>query len=165
MRGGGKTSVARLLSEKLKKEFVDIDALIEAREGMSIADTVEKRGWDYFRDRESEVVAEIAKRKDIIISTGGGVIQRPENIAALKENGLLIFLNTPAEILAERIGHDPGRPHLTEATSTKEEVEIVLAERKKLYEAAADEIIQDTDMTLEQKLAEVHKRLERRGIL
>ena len=165
MRGGGKTSIARLLSEKSKKEFVDIDALIEAREGMKIADTVRKRGWEYFRDRESEVVGEAAKRKDIIISTGGGVIQRPGNIAALKENGLLIFLNTPAEILAERIDHDPGRPHLTEATSTKEEVEIILAERKKLYEAAADEIIQDTDMTLEQKLAEVQKRLERRGIL
>lgn len=165
MRGGGKTSVARRLSEKLGKEFVDIDDLIEVREGMKIAETVEKRGWEYFRDRESEVVEEVAKRKGIIISTGGGVIQRPENIAALKENGLLIFLNAPADILADRIDHDPGRPQLTEASSTKEEVETVLAERKKLYEAAADEIVQDVDMTLEQKIGEVLKRLERRRIL
>ncbi len=165
MRGGGKTSVARLLSEKLKKEFVDIDELLEAREGMTIAETVEKRGWEYFRDRESEIVEEVAQRKDIIISTGGGVIQRPENIAALKENGLLIFLNTPAEILAERIDHDPGRPHLTSAASTKEEVEVILEERKKLYEAAADEIIQDVDITLDEKLVEVLKRLERRKIM
>ena len=164
MRGGGKTSVAKLLSEQLKKEFVDIDDLIEEREGMKIADTVERRGWEYFRDRESEVVADVAKRKDVIISTGGGVIQRPENIAALKENGLLIFLNTPAEILAERIDHDPGRPHLTEAASTQEEVEVILEERKKLYEAAADEIIQDVDITLDEKVAEVLKRLARRKI-
>ena len=165
MRGGGKTTVARLLSKELKKEFVDVDDLIEEREGMKISETVLKRGWEYFRDRESEVVEEVAKRKDIIISTGGGVIQRPENIAALKENGLLIFLNTPAEILADRIDHDPGRPHLTEATSTKEEVEIILAERKKLYEAAADEIIQDVGMSLEEKFAEVLKRLEKRHII
>src|SRR3989338_5548611 len=165
MRGGGKTTVARLLSGELKKEFVDIDDLIEEREGMKISETVEKRGWEYFRDRESEVVGEVAQRKDIIISTGGGVIQRPENIAASKENGLLIFLNTPAEILAERIDHDPGRPHLTDASSTKEEVEAVLEERKKLYEAAADEIIQDVDITLDEKVSEVRKRLERRKIL
>lgn len=165
MRGGGKTSVARSLSEKLSKEFVDVDDLIEEREGMKIAETVEKRGWEYFRDRESEVVEEIAKRKDIIISTGGGVIQRPENIAALKENGLLIFLNAPADILAERLDHDPGRPHLTDATSTREEVETILAERIRFYEAAADEIIQDVDITLEQKVKEVFKRLERRGII
>jgi len=165
MRGGGKTSVARHLSEALTKEFVDTDDLIEEREGMKIAETVVKRGWEYFRDRESEVGDEVAKQQGIIISTGGGVIERPENIAALKENGIIIFLNAPADVLAERLDQDPGRPHLTDAVSTKEEVEIILAERKKLYEAAADEIIDDKNLSLEEKVAEVLKRLERRGIL
>ena len=165
MRGGGKTAVGRALAEKTKKELVDVDDLIEEREGMKIAETVAKRGWEYFRDRESEVVAEVAGRKDTVISTGGGVIQRPENIAALKENGVLVFLNAPADILAERLEHDPGRPPLTNASTVKEEVDIVLAERKKLYEAAADEIVIDTNMTLDEKIAEVLKRLERRGVL
>ena len=165
MRGGGKTTVGRLLAQKLNKELIDIDELLEEREGMKIAETVEKRGWEYFRDRESEIVAEVGKRKDTIISTGGGVIERPENVAALKDNGVLVLLNAPADILAERLAHDPGRPALTNAASAREEIETVLAERKKLYEAAADEIIMDTNLTLEQKTAEVLKRLERRGIV
>ncbi|HXK39116.1 MAG TPA: 3-phosphoshikimate 1-carboxyvinyltransferase [Candidatus Paceibacterota bacterium] len=165
MRGGGKTTVGRVLAQKLNKELIDIDELLEEREGMKIAETVEKRGWEYFRDRESEIVAEVGKRKDTIISTGGGVIERPENVAALKDNGVLVLLNAPADILAERLAHDPGRPALTNAASAREEIETVLAERKKLYEAAADEIIMDTNLTLEQKTAEVLKRLERRGIV
>ncbi|MDO8552335.1 MAG: 3-phosphoshikimate 1-carboxyvinyltransferase [bacterium] len=165
MRGGGKTTVGRLLAQKLNKELIDIDDLIEEREGMKIAETVQKRGWEYFRDRESEIVSEVGKQKDTIISTGGGVIERPENVAVLKENGILIFLNAPADILAERIEHDPGRPALTNAASTREEIETVLAERKKLYEAAADEIVMDTNLTLEQKTEEVLERLERRGIV
>jgi len=165
MRGGGKTTVGRILAQKLNKELIDIDELLEEREGMKIAETVEKRGWEYFRDRESEIVAEVGKRKDTIISTGGGVIERPENVAALKDNGVLVLLNAPADILAERLAHDPGRPALTNAASAREEIETVLAERKKLYEAAADEIIMDTNLTLEQKTAEVLKRLERRGIV
>ena len=165
MRGGGKTTVARALSEKLGKKFVDVDEMVEEREGMTITETVEKRGWEYFRDREAEIVEEVAKRKNIIISTGGGVIQRPENIAALKENGLIIFLRAPAELLAERIERDAARPNLTEATSTRDEVEMILAERDKLYEAAADQIINDADFTVEEKVAEVIKRLEKRGVM
>src|SRR3989344_3281837 len=110
MRGGGKTTVGRLLAQKLNKKLIDIDELLEEREGMKIAETVEKRGWEYFRDRESEIVAEVGKRKDTIISTGGGVIERPENVAALKDNGVLVLLNAPADILAERLARDPGRP-------------------------------------------------------
>jgi shikimate kinase len=132
---------------------------------MKISETVQKRGWEYFRDRESEIVAEVGKRKDAIISTGGGVIEWPENVAALKENGVLVLLNAPADILAERLANDPGRPPLTDATSEREEIETILAERKKLYEAAADEIVMDTDLTLEQKTEEILKRLERRGVI
>ncbi len=165
MRGGGKTTAGKILAEKMGKEYADVDELIEAREGMKIAETVEKRGWEYFRDRESEVVEEVAKRKGLIVSTGGGVIQRPQNIAALKENGILVFLNAPADVLASRVGEDPNRPALTDAPSMEAEMEEVLSERKKLYEAAADIIIQDVDLTLEQKVAEVQKQLEKRHIL
>jgi len=165
MRGGGKTTVARHLSERLGKKLADLDGLVEKEEGMPISEMVEKFGWEYFRDRESEAVKRVAKQKDLIISTGGGVINRPENIAALKQRGMLIFLSSPAKALARRIDKDEGRPRLTEAATTLREVEVVLAERKKLYEAVADEIIDDTKLTLEQKVAEVLKRLERRHIL
>ena len=132
---------------------------------MGITDMVKKFGWEYFRDRESEIVKTAAMQKDLIISTGGGVINRPENIAALKQRGILIFLSSSAKTLARRIDNDEGRPRLTEAASTLAEVEAILAERKKLYEAAADEIINDEGLTLDQKVEEVMQRLKRRNIL
>src|SRR3989344_2341389 len=165
MRGGGKSTIARLLSERLGKKLADLDATVEKEEGISITDMVEKFGWEYFRDRESEAVKKVTRQKDVIVSTGGGVINRPENIAALKQRGILIFLSSSAKTLARRIDKDEGRPRLTEAATTLAEVEAVLAERKKLYEAAADEIINDEGLTLEGKVAEVLKRLERRHIL
>ncbi len=165
MRGGGKSTVAKVLSEKLGKKLADLDAMVEKEEGMSITDMVKKFGWEYFRDRESEIVKEVARKKDLIISTGGGVINRPENIAALKQRGILVFLSSTAKTLARRIDKDDGRPRLTEAATTLAEVEAVLAERKKFYEASADEIINDEGLTLDQKVEEVMQRLKRRNIL
>ena len=165
MRGGGKSTVAKHLSEKLGKRLADLDAMIEKQEGMSIPEIVEKYGWEYFRDRESEIVRKITRLKDTVISTGGGVINRPENIAALKQRGVLIFLSTPAKVLARRLDMDQGRPRLTEAANTLAEVEAVLAERRRLYETVADEIVDDTNLSLEEKVEEVMRRPKVRGIM
>lgn len=165
MRGGGKTTVGRLLAETLRREFVELDELIEKRAGMSIPDIVEKYGWDYFRDRESEVVQVVSQKHGAIISTGGGVITRPENMAALKENGFLIFLSTPAEILASRIEHDLNRPALTDAASAEEEIKTVLAERKRLYESVADVIIKADSLSPEEKENIILQELKKRRII
>ncbi|OGG57590.1 3-phosphoshikimate 1-carboxyvinyltransferase [Candidatus Kaiserbacteria bacterium RIFCSPHIGHO2_01_FULL_55_17] len=166
MRGGGKSSVAKLLSEKLGRKFLDLDAMVESQEGMGIPEVVEKYGWGYFRDRESEIVKKAAKQKNAIISTGGGAIGRPENIAALKQRGIVVFLSAPADTLARRIDSETGkRPRLTQAGSTLEEVEAVLAEREKFYETVADIVIDDTGMGLEEKLGEVLKRLEKHRVI
>ena len=165
MRGGGKSTVAKLLSEKLGLRLADLDAMVEKQEGISIPEIVEKYGWEYFRDRESEIVRKVARMKDTVVSTGGGVINRPENIAALKQRGVLIFLSSPAKVLARRIEKDTGRPRLTEAATTLKEVEDVLAERKRLYETVADEIIDDTHLSLEGKVEEVMRRIKARGIV
>ena len=165
MRGGGKSTIAKHLSEKLGKRLADLDEMIEREEGMNITEIIEKFGWEYFRDREAVIVRKAARLKDTVISTGGGVIGRPENIAALKQRGILIFLSSSAKTLTERILNDGGRPRLTEAATTLEEVESVLAERKKLYETVADEIIDDTELPLDEKVGEVMRRLQIRGIV
>lgn len=166
MRGGGKSSVAKLLSKKLNMKLADLDGMVENQEGMDIPEIVERYGWSYFRDRESEAVTKVSRMRDTIASTGGGVINRPENIAALKNRGIMIFLSSPAETLAQRIDSEQGkRPRLTEAGTTLDEVEAILAERKKLYEAVADEVIDDTGMTLEEKVEEVLRIVHARGII
>lgn len=165
MRGGGKSTVAKHLSERLRLRVADIDSMIEKQEGMSIPEIVERYGWEYFRDRESEVVQKVSRLKDTVVSTGGGVINRPENIAALKQRGILIFLNAPAERLLSRLEGDTSRPRLTDSRSALSEMKAILAERKRLYETVADETIDDTTLTLEEKVEEVVRRLRKHHIV
>src|SRR3989338_8486532 len=74
MRGSGKSTIARLLSKRLKKEHVELDVLIERQAGMSIQDIVEKNGWEYFRDLETKLVKEVSANDGAVVSTGGGIV-------------------------------------------------------------------------------------------
>lgn len=144
MRGSGKTTVAKLLAQKLNKEYLELDDILVGKVGMTIPEIVEKHGWDYFRDKESEIVQEVSLYQDKVISTGGGIVIRPQNIEALKKNGVLVLLKAQIETLLSRIGNDANRPFLTNKKTRREEIEELLKQRKKLYEQASNEII-DTD--------------------
>ncbi len=143
-RGTGKSAVARLLAEKLGRQQVSLDDEIAEREGRSIPEIVADRGWEYFRDVESAVLAEAAGRDDLVLDTGGGAILRPANVQALLKNGILFWLQASPATICSRICHDTGRPALKQGKTFLEEVEEVLAERTPLYHAAADfEIVTD----------------------
>jgi len=144
MRGSGKTTVGKLLAKKMNKQYLELDDLIAKKLGMKIPAIVEKKGWSYFREKESEVAQEVALHADKIISTGGGIVIKDVNIKVLKKNSVFIFLNASAKTLVKRIGEDSNRPFLTKAKSRQEDIENVLKERMKLYKKAADYLI-DTD--------------------
>src|SRR3989338_7128109 len=93
MRGSGKTTVAKLLSRKLNKEYIELDELIVEKVGMSIPKIVKKFGWDYFRHQESDIAEKVSSYNDKIISTGGGIVSKSKNIETLKKNGILILLS------------------------------------------------------------------------
>ena len=99
MSGCGKSTLGKLAAEKLGKTFVDTDAEIIKRIGMSIADYFAAYGEDSFRKVESEVVQEISTQNNLVISTGGGVIKNPENIRWLKGNGTVIWIQRDPELL------------------------------------------------------------------
>ena len=143
-RGTGKSAVGALLAARLGMPCIAMDALIVERAGMSIPDMVAQRGWPAFRELESAVARELSRRDDIIIDTGGGVIERHENIAALRVNGLLIWLKASVETIIARIQGDIQRPSLTGGRSFTDEVADVLARRAPLYRSAAHHEI-DTD--------------------
>ena len=165
MRGSGKTTVARLLSRRLGREYVDLDVLVERKAGMSILEIVKKHGWDYFRDMESDMVREVSARNGAVISTGGGIVTRTKNIEAIKTNGLCIFLKAPVEVLMRRIAEDDSRPALTSAATPKEEMEKLLADRAHLYEAAADETIDSGKDAPDEAVREIMLKLKARGII
>lgn len=152
MRGAGKTTIAKLLSKKLHKEVIETDDLVAKKAKTTIAKIVATFGWDYFRNLESEVIQEICKQDNIIISCGGGVVVKPKNIDALKQNGKIFWLQISVAALLKRIGNDKKRPSLT-GRPQKEDMEIVLKQRFDLYKNAADKII-DTEKLSKKEVAE-----------
>lgn len=164
MRGSGKTTVAKLLSEKLNKQYVELDELIVKKVGLTIPKVVEKYGWDFFRDKESEVVQEVSLQTGKVISTGGGIVTRPENIDVLKKNGFFVLLNASAETLLKRVGDDLNRPFLTNGQNRKEEVGSLLQERKNLYEQAVDQVIETDHLNPDEVTDRIISRLRRANI-
>jgi len=152
-RGTGKSHVGRLLAERLSFPYVSIDKAIVSRAGMSISEIVDQFGWQGFRDRESLEVKEIAVWDNIVIDTGGGVVERPENIESLRENGCLIWLKASVATIVGRIEGGKDRPALTDGKSFTEEVTEVLERRTPLYRKAALHEI-DTDGIAPDEIAE-----------
>lgn len=136
-RGTGKSVVGKIVADRLKMQCVSMDARIVEKAGMAIPEIVERFGWPGFRDMETEVAREMAGRDNLVIDTGGGVIERPENIDALKQNGVIIWLKATPEAIVSRIAGDTQRPALTQGKTFTEEVAEVLDRRTPKYRAAA----------------------------
>jgi shikimate kinase len=136
-RGTGKSLIGRLLAKRLGMTYIGMDGAIVERAGMSIPEIVSQRGWPGFRDLESEVARELAGRDNIIIDTGGGVIERPENVEVLQQNALIFWLTATTATIVARIEGGTERPALTSGKTFTEEVAEVLERRTPLYRSAA----------------------------
>lgn len=112
LMGAGKSTVGRILARRLGKRFVDTDHEIEKRNGVMIPVIFEIEGEEGFRRREQEVLTDLAQEKDLVLSTGGGIVLKPENREVLRNHGFVVYLNARPELLAERTKHDRTRPLL-----------------------------------------------------
>ncbi|MBR5203206.1 MAG: shikimate kinase [Clostridia bacterium] len=128
MAGCGKSTIGKLLSEKLGKELVDTDQMIENVENMPIPEIIERFGEVHFRNCENAAVILAGREKECIIATGGGVITRPENYNPLKQNGIIVFINRDADLLPTK-----GRP-----LSQMHGVKALYEKRMPLYRQFAD---------------------------
>lgn len=152
-RGTGKTVVGEILAARLGMTYIGMDAQIIKKAGMPIPEIVEKSGWPKFRDIETQVARELAGLDNLIIDTGGGIIERPENIEALKINSRIFWLQASVDAIVSRIQEGTQRPALTAGKTFTQEVAEVLEERIPKYKSAADYEI-DTDVLSPEKVAE-----------
>jgi shikimate dehydrogenase len=129
MPGSGKSSVGKILAEKLDREFIDTDGLIEQKEGTDIPTIINNKGEKYFRALEKEILKEIAPLTGKVISTGGGVVVDKENHFYLSANGKIFLLNRDLEKLATN-----GRPLSSDLDALKKRYE----ERRDKYLDFAD---------------------------
>ena len=146
MPGSGKTTIGKYLD--IGKEFVDSDWIIEEQYG-PIPELFEKYGESGFRDRETAVIKELAKKTGMLIACGGGAILRQENLKSLRQNGKLYFLDRPLE----KIRPTEDRPLAQDFEALKKRYE----ERYPIYMREADEVIKITG-TVEESLRKVKER-------
>ncbi len=139
--GTGKTVTGRVLAEQTGLELVDMDSIIEERAGRAISDIFATDGEPAFRAMERALVQELSKRDGLIISTGGGIVLNPDNIADFEKTGLVVCLKATPETVFQRLEKDASRPLL--AGDKKAQIASILETRKPLYDAIAHGI--DTD--------------------
>lgn len=146
-RGSGKSTVARLLAEKLGWNCIDSDAVIEQKVGCNIKEIFEKLGEQGFREIETNVLKELAQKAPAIVAVGGGAVLREENRQTMKRSGVVVWLRASPSTLQKRLKSDNAtqtqRPSLT-GKGTLEEISDVLAVREPIYSQVADFDV-DTD--------------------
>lgn len=140
MPGCGKTTISKALSLKLGLDFFDSDCLIEQNEGKKITQIFSEFGEDYFRDLETKTIKDFLNfNKSFILSTGGGIVERVENINILKQLGKVFYLKVTPDIIFDRIKDDKNRPLLLK--ENPKQILIDLYQKRHLkYEMADFEI-------------------------
>lgn len=158
MMGAGKTTIGKELLNVLKDyTLIDMDSEIENREKMKISEIFEKYGEKHFRELETNLLKELSKNQNQIISTGGGVFEKEENRNILKETGTVFYLKASAEKLFDRIKSQTHRPLLQQGFGI-EKVKSILDNREANYSKA--DIIIDTENMLPQNIV---KRIVEEG--
>ena len=152
--GAGKTTIGKKLSIDLNRPFIDMDEYLEKKYEMRISDMF-KISEDYFRDHESACCKDMSTQSQTIISTGGGVIKRPENIAYLKKNGIIFYIDRPLDQIVSDVDTS-SRPLLKDGAQKLYDLD---RERRALYMQSCDYHLIN-DGTLEdicQKIIDVMK--------
>ena len=135
--GAGKSTVARQLKRQKGLDIVEMDQIIAQEQKMSCPQIVEKFGEEHFRKLETDLLLSLSSEKPKVVSCGGGVAMRPENVKAMKDCGTVILLKAMPSTILERVKDSHERP-LLENNKTVEHIEKLMAARKGAYEAAAD---------------------------
>jgi shikimate kinase len=141
MPGCGKSTVGRHLARQLGWRFVDSDHEIEQRIGGTIRAFFEQHGEGAFRDLEEDVIASLVNAGPMVLATGGGVVLREANRAALKGHCQVVYLRSTPEELFRRLRHDTQRP-LLQVKDPLRRLRELFRERDPLYRDAADYIIE-----------------------
>lgn len=143
--GAGKSTIAKALDP----DYLDMDALIEKRLGMSIAEFFAEKGEGAFRQAESELLAKLVKTNQVL-STGGGVVISPLNRDLLKQNPDTIYLKADFETLYQRISADKNNQRPLFLSKTKEELQKIFQERESWYEEVASKVVDVTRLSPEE---------------
>ena len=157
--GAGKSTIARSLQRSLNFPLVEMYERIVREQGMSINEIFEKYGENHFRQIESDLILTIGDEDASIVSCGGGVVVRPQNVENMKKSGKIVFLKATPETIYERVKNSTDRPILNGHMNV-EYIAQLMEKRRALYEGAADITIETDGKTKEEICSEIICRLE-----
>lgn len=146
MMGSGKTTIGKLLGEKLTLRSIDIDVIIEQNEKRTVSEIFQNEGEKYFRNIERETIKKNFMNKDLIISLGGGAFEDQLTQELLLKNSTVIYLKTSPNVILERIKNNTNRP-LLKNQMTVEKIQSIILQRQKNYELANITILTDNKNT------------------
>ncbi|MCS6909414.1 MAG: 3-dehydroquinate synthase [Anaerolineales bacterium] len=161
--GSGKTTVGEALARKLGREFVDVDAVIAARTGLSMSELFARRGEAAFRRVESEVCAELGARDGLVIAPGGGALLDAGNRVALERNSVVFCLRAAPDVLLERLQREGNRPLLA-GDDPAAKLHALLEARRALYDSFPEQL-DTTQRAPDQIVDEIAQRLQPRTLL
>jgi len=153
--GTGKSVVGRELAKKSKRQFIDLDELIELKEKRRICDIFIKAGEPYFRRIEKKVLKEVSRERKFIVSCGGGIVIDKENIQLMKRTGLIICLTATPEAIFKRVSGYKHRPKLNLA-QPKKQIEFLLKLRSPYY-AKADKTVNTCGISVKEVVNRISK--------
>ena len=152
--GSGKSTIGPILANTLGYSFVDIDKLIESREGLTVSEIFREQGEPHFREMERSVIAELCTRPGLVISLGGGTITDEAVFQSIITNGILVYLRVTPDQLYKRLHRRTDRPLLTDVGGERLPEDALrrriqtLYEEREVYYAQADIIIPTDDVRI-----------------
>ena len=158
MMGSGKTTVGKELAAVLNYDFIDLDEVIENKYG-KITDIFSQKGEKYFREIETQELKKFENQSNFVLSTGGGVILKDENIKILKDLGQVFYLSAKSETIYNRIKNQKHRP-LLNTQNPKNTIEEILSKRLEKYEKSGEKIITD-NKNAKEIAGEIYEKLVR----
>jgi shikimate kinase len=158
LMGAGKTSVGKALAKRLHKEFFDTDQEIERATGVRIPVVFEFEGEAGFRARETRVLRELVRRRNVVLATGGGIVLNEDNRRLLVDNGTVVYLRASVEDLWARTRYDKNRPLLRTADPVAKLSELFV-QRDPLYREVAALIVDTGSQSVGSLTSSLEKRL------
>lgn len=159
--GAGKSTVARNLGQLFGRPYVDTDRMAERICHAPVADVYATQGEEAFRDAETRALRRLEKRKSLLVSCGGGIVEREENTRLMHSMGTIVFLDGDLDDSLRQIQRFDRRPDL----GTRAEAEALYERRRPLYEAASDFSISIKDRTFEEVAQAAGELLWEKGLL
>ncbi|MGE5380402.1 MAG: shikimate kinase [Methylocystaceae bacterium] len=158
--GAGKTSVGRTVALKLGWSFLDTDQEIERLTGIPVHEIFRRFGEVRFRSEERLLASKVAAQKNMVIATGGGMVQHPDNVELLKKTGILVWLRVTPEMVLRRVGRRAADRPLLRGKLNLDDISKLLEEREIIYRQVADVVVENENRSLDELAREIITRCQ-----